>query len=75
MQPVKTEMIVNYRILQQDGSETKKGVITIPDANKSVYLKMFNSTKRKTWEYLDTYNDNISLMSKKVVDQLLTEVE
>jgi hypothetical protein len=73
IQPVHTDMVVSYKIIQDNG-ETKNGVIIIPDPSKQKDLAMFNSTKRKTWAYLDDYNDNISAMSKKVVDNLMGQL-
>jgi hypothetical protein len=69
--PVTNNMVVSYKIMEQN-TEVKAGVITIPDACKPIQLKMFQSVKKKTWMYIDQYNDNISAMSKKFVDSLIT---
>jgi hypothetical protein len=73
IQPVHTDMVVSYKVIQDNG-ETKNGVITIPDPSRPKDLAMFNSTKRKTWAYLDDYNDNIAVMSKKVIDNLMAQL-
>jgi len=69
--PVTNNMVVSYKIMEQN-TQLKEGVITIPDACKPIELKMFQSIKKKTWMYIDQYNDNIAAMSKKVVDSLIT---
>ncbi len=69
--PVTNNMVVSYKIMDQN-TQVKEGVITIPDACKPIELKMFQSVKKKTWMYIDQYNDNIAAMSKKVVDSLIT---
>ncbi|WP_205511748.1 hypothetical protein [Longitalea arenae] len=71
--PAKSEMVVSYKIFQ-DNTELKQGVITIPDLDKAIHVKIFNSVKRKTWEYIDQYNENITAMSKKAVDSLITQL-
>jgi hypothetical protein len=58
----------------EQNTPVKEGVITIPDACKPIQLKMFQSIKKKTWTYIDQYNDNITAMSKKVVDSLITSL-
>ncbi|MBS1917309.1 MAG: hypothetical protein JST87_13610 [Bacteroidetes bacterium] len=73
VQPQTDDMVVSYRILQ-DGTEAKKGVITIPNKDKTLTLKMFQSLRKKTWQYLDQYDENITVMSKRVIDQLITEL-
>ena len=69
--PVTNNMVVSYKIMEQN-TEVKEGVITIADACKPIQLKMFQSVKKKTGMYIDQYNDNITAMSKKVVDSLIT---
>jgi len=71
--PQNKDIVVSYRVLQ-DNAETKKGVITIPDASKPVYLKMFQSLKKKTMQSLDAYDANITAMSKVVIDKLMAEL-
>lgn len=71
--PATTDMVVSYKIMQEN-TEVKRGVITIPDLDKPIRLKMFNSVKRKTLKYMDQYNDNITAMSKNVVDRLIKEL-
>jgi hypothetical protein len=69
--PQNNNLVVSYKILQEN-TEVKQGVITIPDASGPVNLKMFQSVKRRTWKYIDQYNENIAAMSRKAIDELIT---
>lgn len=73
IQPENKDMVVSYRILQGN-VETKKGLITIPNVGKPYYLKMFQSLKKKTWQFLDQYDANIAASGKLVIDQLVTDL-
>lgn len=74
IQPEKSEMVVSYKILEDDGTISKTGTITVANADKGIALGMFQSLKKKTWEYLDLYNANITTMSRTVVDKLAAEL-
>lgn len=67
-------MIVSYKLMQ-DNNEIKKGTITIPNMDKTMGLKMFESLKKRTWKYLDQYDENITVMSKLCVDKVMTEIQ
>jgi hypothetical protein len=71
--PVNNNMVVSYKIMQEN-AEVKTGVITIPDPSKPIQVTMFQSLKKKAGMYIDQYNDNITAMSKKVVDSLITSL-
>jgi hypothetical protein len=70
LKPGTDDLVLSYRILQ-GSDEVKTGTITIPDANKRVQLKLFQSLRKMTYDYLDQYNENITAMTKKAVDQLI----
>lgn len=74
VQPKPENMVVSYRVLSPDGAEVKKGSLTIPDIDKTLGLEMFQSLKKRTMQYLDQYNTNISLMTRKFADQLEQEL-
>lgn len=74
MQPQPQDLVVSYRILK-DNVETKTGTITVADRNKPRHVKLFHSTKKTFWSYLDDYNNDIQAMSKEAVDKLITEVQ
>jgi hypothetical protein len=72
--PNKTDLVVSYRVLNGD-TETKKGVINITNRDQPIALKMFQSTKKMTWRYLDQYSNNIKAMSKELIDKLIVELQ
>ncbi|HEY5367753.1 MAG TPA: hypothetical protein VIJ75_02080 [Hanamia sp.] len=67
------EMTVSYRVLK-DNVEMKKGIISIPSFNDKESLGMYKSWKKATNEYLTQFDENISTMSKLVVDKLMNEL-
>jgi hypothetical protein len=68
------DMVVSYRLVNTNNEEVKKGTITIRDNNQKLSLSMFQSMKKLTWRYLETYDANITAMSKRFVDQLASEL-
>lgn len=72
--PEVRDMVVSYRVLNTSNEEVKKGTITIRDYNQRLSLGMFQSMKKLTWRYLETYDANITAMSRKFVDQLTSEL-
>lgn len=66
-------MVVSYRVLK-DNVEMKKGIISIPNFDDKKPLGMFKSWKTATGEYLAQFDENISTMSKLVVDKLVAEL-
>lgn len=73
VEPEACGLDVSYR-LTKDNTETKKGYFTVVNPDKGMSLKMFQSTKKMVWKYLDQYNNNIKLMSKDVVDKIIAEL-
>lgn len=72
--PQKSELLVTYKVLNADNSEYKNGDIRVEDKNQPLHLKMFQSLKKKTWQYLDQYDASIDAMSKIAVDKLNKEL-
>jgi hypothetical protein len=71
-EPENQEMVVSYKILR-DNQEVKKGTVTISNTDKILKLKSFQSLKKATGQYLDQYEENMKLMSKMVIDRVITE--
>jgi hypothetical protein len=71
--PENNEMLVSYRVLD-NGQEVRKGIISIADSLKPVTLKMMQSLKKRTWQFLDDYEVNITAMSKLAIDKLIAEL-
>lgn len=74
IRPQTSDMVVSYKLFKSDDTVTKTGIITVPNTDKGIALGMFQSVKKKTWEYLDQYNANITTMSKSVIDKLVAEL-
>jgi hypothetical protein len=74
VQPQIRDLTVSYRLLNANNEEVKKGSVTIKDINTQINLKMFHSTKKMTWDYLEQYDANITSMSKRFVDRLAGEL-
>ena len=72
--PQDKDMIVSYRLLNADNTEFKNGTVTVSNADKGITLGMFQSLKKKTWQYLDQYDESITKMSKSVVDKISAEL-
>ena len=74
VQPEDHEMVVSYKILNQDNSSYKTGTVNISNTGKGLTLGMFQSLKKKTFECLDQYDASITSMSKMVVDKIAAEL-
>jgi hypothetical protein len=75
VEPERTDLVVSYKLTQPNGETPKTGTIIITDKDKGIALKMFQSLRKKTGQYLENYDANITVMSKAVVDKLLTELQ
>ena len=74
VKPEEKEMVVSYKVFNNDNSQGKSGMITILNSDKGITLGMFQSLKKKTWQYLDQYDVSIKSMSKLIVDKLTLEL-
>jgi hypothetical protein len=74
IQPTLADLVVSYRLLDGNNAEVKTGSISIADPETAVGLKMWHSLKKMTWEYLDQHDDNVTAMSRKFVDKLMSEL-
>jgi hypothetical protein len=71
--PENNEMLILYKVLE-NGQEVKKGSISITETVKPLTLKMYQSLRKKTWQFLDDYEMDITAMSKLVIDKLIVEL-
>ena len=67
------DLVVSYKITGGN-EQPRSATIHIPDINKKYHLKIYQPLKKKTLEYIDQYNANITMMSKQLVDELLKEL-
>ncbi len=71
--PENKNLVVSYKIL--NGSEiTKTGQVSVPDTNQPLQLRFMQSPKKATGHYLEQYDENMRLMSKKIVDAIMAEL-
>lgn len=73
MKALDMETTVSYKLLK-DNVATKTGIITIPNFDDKKPLGMFKNWKTATSEYLSQFDENITSISKLVVDKLVTEL-
>jgi len=68
--PNNTPLVVSYKITNNN-TVVKSGTVTLPNTDKILDLRFFQSIKKATDEYLDQYDENIQAMSRKVVDNIV----
>jgi len=74
LQPQNEEMILSYKVINDNGQETKKGTLSVPDRNNIRGTRFFQSVKSATGEYLLQYDENIKSMARYTVDELMKEL-
>jgi hypothetical protein len=72
--PDRTSMVISYKITA-DNAITKSGTISIPDNDKILHVKYLHSVRKTEGDYLDQYDENIKVMSRKAVDELIHELQ
>ena len=74
LMPQSQEMVLLYKISNNNGEEVKKGIISIPDPNNIKGTRYFQSVRNATREYLQQYDENIKSMAKYTIDELMKEL-
>lgn len=74
LQPIDKELKVSYKVLNSDNSVAKTGTVSVPVTQEAKAVGLYQSVKKKTWQYLEEYDAGISVMSKKVVDQIAAQL-
>lgn len=70
--PQEQDLVVSYR-LTENGSTIKEGKLTA--SNKDQPIKnVWKSKKKFTWLYIDQFNQNTKIMTKEIVEKLITEI-
>lgn len=72
--PQSQEMVLSYKVFNNNGEEVKKGTISVPDPNNIKGKRYFQSVKNATNEYLYQYDENIKSMARYTVDELMKEL-
>jgi hypothetical protein len=70
--PQEQDLVVSYKITE-NGSTIKDGKLTV--SNKDQPIKnVWKSTKKFTWLYVDQFKQNTKIMTKEIVEKLITEI-
>ena len=70
--PQEQDLVVSYKITE-NGSTIKEGKLT--SSNKDQPIKnVWKSTKKFTWLYVDQFKQNTKIMTKEIVEKLITEI-
>jgi hypothetical protein len=72
--PEERDLVVSYKVFDVNNQQMKQGTVTITSPDKPIDVHMFQSLKKKTWAFLDQYDAGIAIMSKHIVDKLVTEL-
>ncbi len=72
--PEERDLVVSYKVFDTNNQQMKNGQVTISSSDKPIDVHMFQSLKKKTWGFLDQYDAGIAVMSKHVVDKIITEL-
>jgi hypothetical protein len=73
IEPMASNFSVNYSISYPSG-ETKKGVLTTANINRDKAPRYFQNVKGFTREYLASCDNNIKVMAKDLVTDLLAQI-
>jgi hypothetical protein len=72
--PEERDLVVSYKVFDVNNQQMKQGTVTITSPDNPIDVHMFQSLKKKTWAFLDQYDAGIAVMSKHIVDKLVTEL-
>jgi hypothetical protein len=73
IEPDAKDLVVSYK-LTDTGSASKTGTITVKNTDKNKGIRLFQSWKSATSEYLMEYNANLTNLTKSFVTQLANEL-
>ena len=73
--PQHKDLVVAYKVTDNGRAVIKNGTITIPDENKNLNVKYLHSVRKTENDFLDQYDENIKVMSRKAVDELMHELQ
>jgi hypothetical protein len=72
MSPEFSDLKISYKLFKDD-QVSKEGTITVLDKNEPA-RNAWKSTKKFTWHYLNSYENNVKAMSKEAIGKLLKEI-
>ena len=67
-------MEISFKVFDPENKPERDGKISIENQDKGVDFKFYQSLKKRTGRYLNDYDDNITAMSKQVLEKLIAEL-
>ena len=74
IEPDRKDLVVSYKLHLAD-STVKTGSITIKNKEQNQNLRFFQSWKSATSEYIATYDQDVTAMTKEFVNKLMEELK
>lgn len=71
--PENRDMLISYRVIKDD-KEMKSGELILQDDNKLKQTKFLQSVKNATSQYFVQFDENMKVMAKSAVEQLIAEL-
>ena len=72
--PQEHALQVTYKVINADKSIAKTGTVTVPISIQPVKAGLYQSVKKKMGLYLQQYDAAMTVMGRKLVDKLATEL-
>lgn len=74
MLPQERDLQVSYKVLNADRAVVKTGTVNMPILIQPVKVGLYQSVKKKIGVYLEQYDASMTIMGRKLVDKLATEL-
>lgn len=72
--PEERDFHISYKLFDTNNQQVKQGEVALAGSGNPIDVHMFQSLKKKTWAFLDQYDADIAVMSKQIVDKLVTQL-
>lgn len=74
IKPGNEDLVIEYR-LKNGETEVKSGTVRVAAIDPDMSLKMFQSVKKLTWQYLDQYDANAKVIGRMAMNQIISELQ
>jgi hypothetical protein len=74
LRPNDKEVVVSYKVYNNSQTVTKSGSVSVPFSQSVLSAGLYQSVKKKTWQYLEEYDAGINSVSKKVIDEIASQL-
>jgi hypothetical protein len=74
LQPNDKELLVSYKVYNSSQTVTKSGSVSVPFTQSVLSAGLYQSVKKRTWQYLEEYDAGINSVSKKVIDEIAAQL-